>query len=67
MSVSLEFGNYNNYNISESRLSLMMHANKKSAIHMSLWEQFKDLFRTEKKSEAYNELYDLLHNTEKVI
>lgn len=64
MSISLEFGSHTNYSISESRLSLMMQGDKNSAIHINLWERFKDLFRIDKKSQAYNELYNLLHNTE---
>lgn len=64
MSINLDFGNYNNYSVSESRVSMMMQEDRKSATHMSIWERFKDLFRTDKKSNAYNELYNIVHDNE---
>jgi len=64
MSINLDFGNYNNYNVSESRMSKMMQADRKSATHMNIWERFKDLFRIDKKSNAYNELYNIVHDSE---
>lgn len=64
MSINLNFGNYNNYSMSESRVSMMMQEDRKSATSMNLWERFKDLFRTDKKSDAYNELYNIVHDTE---
>jgi len=65
MSISLDFGRYNNYEISDSRMSKMIGEDRKAATKMSLWEQFKDLFRTDKKANAYNELFNMLHETEK--
>lgn len=64
MSVSLDFGKYHNYEVSHSRLALMMDAKKETATKLSLWDKFKDLFRTDKKSTAYNELYELIHGNE---
>ena len=64
MNVNLDFGNYNNYNVSESRISRMMQADRKSATHINLWDKIKDFFRTDKKADACKELYNLLHNTE---
>jgi len=65
MSISLDFGRYNNYEISDSRICKMMGGDRKNATKMNLWEQFKDLFRADKKSDAYNELYNMLHDTER--
>ena len=64
MSISLDFGRYNNYEISDSRIGKMIEGDRKSATRMNLWEQFKDLFRADKKSNAYHELYNILHDTE---
>lgn len=65
MSISLDFGRYNNYEISDSRMSKMIGGNRETATKISTWEQFKDLFRTDKKSDAYNELFNMLHDTER--
>lgn len=65
MSISISLGSNNNYEISESRIARMMEGDRKSATQMSLWEKFKDLFRTDKKSNAYNELYNILHDAGK--
>ncbi len=64
MSISLSFSRNNNYEVSESRISRLMEGDRKNATKMSLWEQFKDLFRTDKKSNAYHELYNMLYDTE---
>lgn len=64
MAISLDFGSYNNYDISESRISKMMEGDRKCATQMSLWEQFKDLFRADKKCTAYNELFNMIHDAE---
>jgi hypothetical protein len=54
MPVSLNFGNYQNYQINESRVNRMMSSDRAEATHMGIWDKFKDLFRTEKKSDALN-------------
>ena len=64
MNISLDFGRYNNYEISDSRICKMMEGDRGNATKMNLWEQFKDLFRSDKKSNAYHELYNMLHDTE---
>lgn len=64
MAVSLDFGRYNNYEVSDLRISNMMKGDRKSATKMNLWEQLKDLFRADKKSNAYNMLYSMLHDTD---
>lgn len=64
MSISLDFGRYHNYEVSDSRISKMIGGDRKSATKMSLWEQFKDLFRADKKANAYHMLYSMLHDTE---
>jgi len=61
MPVSLNFANYNNYQINESRVARMMNSDRVEATHMGLWDKFKDLFRTEKKKDALNELYNCVH------
>lgn len=65
MPVSLSFGNHHSYEINESRVNRMMSSDRAEATHMGLWDRFKDLFRTDKKSEALNELYNLLHSDNK--
>jgi len=62
MSVSLSFGNYSNYSVSEARLTQLIDSDKKSATKLSVWEYIQDLFRPEKKSVALNTLYELLHS-----
>ncbi len=64
MGIELDFGNYNNFRIDDARISLMVNGNEKSAVQMSVWERIKDFFRADKKSDAYQTLYHLLHDTE---
>lgn len=64
MSIALNFGNYNNYHISESYLSNMVHSDRKSATKMHWWDIIKDFFRTEKQSQALDELYNVVHGNE---
>lgn len=64
MTIRLDFGSYNNYSVSESRISKMMEGDRKNATQMSLWERFKDLFRADKKCNAYNELFNMTHDGE---
>lgn len=61
MPVSLNFGDHQNYQINESRVTRMMSSDQKEATHMGLWDKFKDIFRTEKKADALNELYNCIH------
>ncbi|MFM5540508.1 hypothetical protein ACET8U_23065 [Aeromonas veronii] len=65
MPVSLFFGDRQSYQINESRVNRMMSSDRAEATHMGLWDRFKDLFRSDKKSEALNELYNLLHSDNK--
>ncbi len=44
-----------------SRIARLVDPNRKKATHMGPFDTFKDLFRTEKKQEALNLFYDLLH------
>lgn len=54
------------YTLSDSRVQRMFTAdNKKEATYMGLWDRFKDLFRSDKKSEVLSHLYDFLHSCER--
>lgn len=64
MDIKLNFGNYDDYHIDRARISLMINGNEKSAIQINIWEKIKDFFRSDKKSDAYQTLYHLLHDTE---
>jgi len=64
MDIKLNFGNYNDYRLNDARISLMINGSEKSAVQMSTWEKIKDFFRTDKKSDAYQTLYHLLHDAE---
>ena len=64
MDIKLNFGNYNDYRIDDARISLMVSGDEKNAVKMSVWEKIKDFFRADKKSDAYQTLYHLLHDTE---
>ena len=61
MTVSLSLSNSQSYQINESRIDRMMSSDREKATEMGLWDRFKDLFRSDKKSEALNELYNLIH------
>ncbi|AUH49618.1 hypothetical protein CXB49_01585 [Chromobacterium sp. ATCC 53434] len=47
------------FSLSNERVSRMMSGDKQTATHMGLWDKFKDLFRSEKKQEALNALFEL--------
>lgn len=63
--INITFGTHNNYSIDLNRANKLMSSDIKEATHMGLWDKFKDLFRTEKKSDVLNELYNLLHSDNK--
>lgn len=62
MKISLNFAQYQQFHITESRLSRLMHTDRTHATKMGVWDHIKDFFRKEKKSEALNTLYTLLYN-----
>lgn len=47
--------------ISDKRVERLLDSNKKIATYMGVWERIIDFFRTEKKSEALEQLYDFIH------
>lgn len=49
MPVTLNFGNYQNYTLNESRLAHLLSADKEKATHMGRWDKLQDHFRSEKK------------------
>lgn len=49
--------------LNDSRVKRMMSGNHDTAVHMGLWDRFKDWFRIEKKAEALENLYKLLYPT----
>ncbi|EKF2118029.1 type III secretion system effector SopD2 [Salmonella enterica] len=61
MPVTLSFGNHHNYEINASRLAHLMSSDKEEALYMGVWDRFKDNFRTQKKQEALEALYTLIH------
>ncbi|EEC7125856.1 type III secretion system effector SopD2 [Salmonella enterica subsp. diarizonae] len=61
MPVTLSFGNHHNYEINASRLARLMSSDKEEALYMGLWDRFKECFRTQKKQEALEALYTLIH------
>jgi hypothetical protein len=60
MTVPLTFKNHSNYEINESRIERMLSGNEQDALHMGPLDQFKDIFRTEKKADALKDLWDLI-------
>lgn len=61
MSVTLNFGNHQNYTIHESRLAHLLSANKEKATYMGNWDKLQDHFRSEKKNHALEVLYGIIH------
>lgn len=51
------------FEINESRIHRLLSEDKKYAIYMGVWDKIKEFFRPEKKSEAIEQLYDFIHNT----
>lgn len=49
------------YHISDDRAERLLDNNKKNATYMGIWDRIMDFFRTEKKSEALEKLYDFIH------
>ncbi|WP_434632831.1 hypothetical protein [Chromobacterium sp. CV08] len=47
------------FSLSNERVSRMMSGDKQTATHMGLWDKIKDLFRTEKKQQALDTLFEL--------
>lgn len=52
----------NNYNAGDARISLMMKIDEKSTVQINLWEKIKILFPQNKKSDAWQKLYHLIHH-----
>lgn len=50
------------FSLSNERAARMMSGDKQTATHMGLWDRFKDLFRSEKKQDALNALFDLVNS-----
>ncbi|EGJ0368809.1 SPI-1 type III secretion system effector SopD [Salmonella enterica] len=61
MPVTLNFGNYQNYTLNESRLAHLLSADKEKATHMGRWDKLQDHFRSEKKDHALEVLYSIIH------
>lgn len=59
----MDFNGYNNYKIDDERIYAMMKNDLSEAVKISVWEKIKDFFRTDKKADAYKELYNLLHDS----
>ena len=49
--------------LNDSRVKRMMSGNHDTAVHMGLWDRFKDWLRIEKKAGALENLYKLLYPT----
>ncbi|WP_300000334.1 hypothetical protein [uncultured Cedecea sp.] len=64
MDFNLIFNNNRSCRVNEERLSGMINGDKKIALHLNIWERIKDFFRDDKKSNAYKELYEILHHTD---
>ncbi len=47
--------------LSSKRMGLMLNTDVKMATKLSLWEQFKDLFRDNKKADALAQLHRVIH------
>lgn len=62
LDINLSFSRYNDFKIDDERLTSMVNGNEKSAMQISIWQMIKDFFRADKKSDAYQELYNILHN-----
>ncbi|ECP9864318.1 pathogenicity island 1 protein SopD2, partial [Salmonella enterica] len=61
MPITLSFGNHHHYEINRSRLVRLMNSDKEQALYMGVWDRFKDNFRTQKKQDALEVLYTLIH------
>lgn len=59
--ISLEINN-RTLELSTDRIEKMIVGNKEDALYMGLWDRFKDFFRYEKKADALQEMYDLIHD-----
>lgn len=64
MSISLNFANYQNYSISESRAEKLIERDRNDATKLTLWDSIKDFFRSEKKKDALNALYTLINDND---
>lgn len=63
MSISVLMPNSSSlYEIDETRVERLLSGDKKYATYMGLWDRFKDYFRSEKKAEAIERLYDFIHS-----
>lgn len=47
--------------ISDNRIDRMKSSDRSEATRMTLWDKFKDLFRSDKKADALNALYETIH------
>lgn len=65
MSISIKIPHSDSlYQISETRTERLLSGDKKQATYMGLWDKFKDYFRSEKKAEVMERLYDFIHSTD---
>ncbi|HCL5073677.1 TPA: type III secretion system effector SopD2 [Salmonella enterica] len=65
MPVTLSFGNRHGYEVNHSRLARLMSSDKQEALYMGPWDRCKEYFRTNKKKEALEVLYTLIHGCER--
>lgn len=49
--------------ISDARVTAMKDGDKRRATHMGIWDKIQDFFRTEKKQDALNALYEAIHGS----
>ncbi len=49
--------------LSDARVTAMRDGDRRKATHMGIWDRIKDFFRTEKKQEALNALYEAIHGS----
>ncbi|MHA3904522.1 hypothetical protein ACTPOE_13430 [Castellaniella sp. WN] len=63
--MSITSNYFQTHTISSSYIDSLKVGNRKQATHMSLWDKFIDLFRSEKKQTALNALYDAVYGEPK--
>jgi len=59
MNIQMSYGRLVDYNIPEHRLRHIVDSNEYDATHLNIFERIIDFFRTNKKADAYKELYKL--------